>query len=157
MFSDYDLGDKLIMTKEKEEHIKSYINKCLKIGIEPISVNDSKLFTHFFEKYKREFHYADSWFYLTQAVNGIGEHAYRLGFKYHVEECLFAIGIFESPHTKKIHFHIVNPIGQNINQHLDDLINMLFNITKTPVHWRIFTNIFFAKCSDFVHLFCGKF
>lgn len=120
------------MPEQKE--IEIFINEMLKLGIEPITENDAQLYSEFFQKDKREFCYANSWFYLTQAVNGVGKHSYPLGFKYLTDNCLITVGIFESSFTKKMHFHIVNPLGEEVTKNVDELAQALYNITETPVY-----------------------
>jgi len=123
-----------------DELVKHYISLLKKEGIdiEPITNThrDKNLFSFFFEKFERENWYANSWFYLTQAANGYS-HGHLLGFKYKKEEddALFTIGLFERPHKGTVHFHIVNPLGneQDVEDGLIELSEKIYKVSKTAV------------------------
>lgn len=136
------------------------------LGIEPTgnkidstSREDAKLFYECFEKdINREFHYANSWFYLTQAVNSVNKLKEKsLGLKYYNKQdnCLMAIGIFlrkslTTPASSQAHFHIVNPTPLDDNLHLrvDELTQKLYNLSKTPVYIKKLDWILYSQLKD---------
>jgi len=104
-------------------------------AITPITPADKELFVRFFSL-ESEPLYAESWAYLTQAVNGhrIG---YPFGLKYYAGDILIPIGYFPRPAVSKPtwHFHVVRPMGNwTASSHFLNLCQKLTDTSETPVY-----------------------
>lgn len=116
-------------------NIIEIVEKLLKIDyISSITEEDFSLFKSFNTNVP-EGSYADSWAYITQAVH-MEKDGHMFGLKYHDNDKLLAIGIFNRPYENdgSPHILLVRPQGNWSIDELTNLILNLENISKSPVY-----------------------
>ena len=105
----------------------------LKLGLEEILASDEEIFRHFWQASPNP-HYADSWAYVLQSVNGYHLGLSPLGYKAVGKHAILAVNVFHRPTDGVLAAHIVNPVGNDAPALTCRIATSLADALKVPVY-----------------------